>query len=404
MGERFPYKFKHVSVFKRGNCCGPDDPWIMAWRDPITHRRRTKTLSANTMLAKRRARKKSRLIKRILSGRYSARKQRISEGRRTDVFELLKKFRRSLKDKGDSGPHVRITYRRCRRVLRKINAQTYEDITTERVTTAIASLCDNRHQKRPLLNAGGRNVHLAAMRNFCHFLKKNHYAVEHLLEDAKRFRGEPVIKRRAITPQQVRALLDAAIAGEPFKGVSGAERALIYEVCIVTGMRANEARQLRINDFALEIDQPFIHLRAETVKGKKKERFQPITSDLADRLVQHLFGRAAHDLAFRVPKECAEMLRADLAAAGIPYVQDGERFDFHSLRVEHASLSLEMGASIKVVSESLGHADITTTMRYLKFIRPKMEAKRLASNAVGTSIAAPDSSCAAQSEQIKNSA
>lgn len=404
----FPYKFRHVSVFKRGNRATPNDPWIMAWVDPIERRRKYETLEADDLAAAHAAKAKSRYIGLVKAGRYSPRKEKIAKGRLTDVFKLLKQFRKTLIDKGDTGDHARVTFRRCRRVLRKIGAETYEDITDDRVTTAIASFRDRRKSKGdgkpPFLGATSRNMHLSAMKNFCHWLKKNHHAAEHLLEHVKKFKGELLVRRRAITPEEVQSLLEAAAKGEAVKGVSGAERRLIYETCIVTGVRANEARQFRVNDFALEVQQPFIHLRAETTKAGK-ERYQPITGDLADRLRRHLFGRKGEEQAFHVPKETAEMLRHDLEKAKIPYVLDGERFDFHSLRVEHASLSLELGTNIKVVSESMGHADIKTTMAYLKFVRPKMDAKRTAAESVGASVALQKSFPAAPAQhQVKNSA
>ena len=52
---------------------------------------------------------------------------------------------------------------------------------------------------------------------------------------------------------------------------------------------------------------------------------------------------------FSLPANTAQMMRADLAAAGIPYEDDSGRvLDFHALRHTYVSRIVESGVSVKV--------------------------------------------------------
>ena len=66
---------------------------------------------------------------------------------------------------------------------------------------------------------------------------------------------------------------------------------------------------------------------------------------------------------FRVPEKTADMLKADLEAVKIPYVDDAGRYaDFHALRHSTGSLLAASGAHPKVVQSMMRHSDINLTM------------------------------------------
>jgi hypothetical protein len=72
-----------------------------------------------------------------------------------------------------------------------------------------------------------------------------------------------------------------------------------------------------------------------------------------------------------VPDKTAKMFQTDLAAAGIPYVDDAGRYaDFHSLRHTTGTLLAATGAHPKVVQSIMRHCDINLTMsRYAHVLR-----------------------------------
>lgn len=74
---------------------------------------------------------------------------------------------------------------------------------------------------------------------------------------------------------------------------------------------------------------------------------------------------------FKVPEKTADMLKADLEVAKIPYVDDAGRYaDFHSLRHSTGSLLAASGVHPKVVQSIMLHSDINLTMsRYTHIFR-----------------------------------
>ena len=67
--------------------------------------------------------------------------------------------------------------------------------------------------------------------------------------------------------------------------------------------------------------------------------------------------------AFKMPHKTANMLKADLADAGIPYIDDAGRYaDFHSLRHTTGSLLAASGVHPKVAQDLMRHSDINLTM------------------------------------------
>ena len=73
---------------------------------------------------------------------------------------------------------------------------------------------------------------------------------------------------------------------------------------------------------------------------------------------------------FPLPARGADMLKVDLAAAGIPYRDSaGLVFDFHSLRCQCATLADQAGVSPRVAQKLMRHSTLELTGRYT---RPRM--------------------------------
>jgi hypothetical protein len=64
----------------------------------------------------------------------------------------------------------------------------------------------------------------------------------------------------------------------------------------------------------------------------------------------------------RLTDKTAKMLRADLAEAGIPYVDDGLFFDFHAQRHQTGTLLAASGTHPKVAQSIMRHSDVKITM------------------------------------------
>src|SRR5262249_25047268 len=150
--------------------------------------------------------------------------------------------------------------------------------------------------------------------------------------------------RRELAADEMRRLLEVTRASaRAFRGLTGPDRAALYLTACGTGFRVRALAGLTPADFDLAAALPAVVLPARLAK-KKKAKVQPLAADVADALRAYLDGRPRNKPVWPGTwnVDAAEMLRADLEAAGIPYAvegPDGPLFaDFHALR--HTYLTL----------------------------------------------------------------
>jgi integrase len=142
----------------------------------------------------------------------------------------------------------------------------------------------------------------------------------------------------------------------------GAERALIYKSLALTGLRLNELRTLRVGDLSFG-DVPFVALRAANEKNRRGSTV-PLRGDLAAELRDWVTGRPASDRVFTVPMGLLRILNRDLAAAGIPKVDEqGRRVHLHAMRHSTGTHLSAAGVSPRTAQAVMRHSDIQLTMR-----------------------------------------
>jgi integrase len=171
--------------------------------------------------------------------------------------------------------------------------------------------------------------------------------------------------RRALPEDELRTLLTAARDSTvAVEGLTGVDRGWLYAVAMAAGFRASELASLAPESFRLGADPPLVIVRAAYTKNRQQAE-QPLPPDLAAALGPYLDGKPAGLPVWpgTWPDRAAEMLRQDLAPAGIPY-RDGEGrvCDFHSLRHSFVSLLARSGIHPKMAQTLARHSTITLTM------------------------------------------
>ena len=189
-----------------------------------------------------------------------------------------------------------------------------------------------------------------------------------------------------LLPDEWPWLRDATRDGPDRKNQTGYERFLLYATAIQTGLRAKELRQLTRGRMFLDVEPPYIACKAGTTKNGKTAK-QYLESHLAGELRDYLSTRANGTRVFPMPHETstARVLRADLAEARaawlkeaeedadelerreasdflLPTNDEGESFDFHSLRHTCGAWLALAGEHPKVVQTIMRHSQITLTM------------------------------------------
>jgi integrase len=164
------------------------------------------------------------------------------------------------------------------------------------------------------------------------------------------------------------ALLDATRgSADDFRGLTGDDRYHLYLTAAGTGLRLSELATLTPESFNLFTDPPVVTVGSAYTKNKKPAT-QPLPSGVAHAIRLFLPGRPAGAPVWpgTWSKRASEMLRADLAAANVPYVvktADGPTYaDFHSLRHGYIAAIVRTGATVKQAQALARHSDPKLTI------------------------------------------
>jgi len=161
---------------------------------------------------------------------------------------------------------------------------------------------------------------------------------------------------------------------------TGRERALIYKTLFLTGLRKGELASLTIGQVVLDGPRPHFILEAADEKNRQGSPI-PLRRDLADDLRGWLATVAqethkgdppskgakqtewlARPL-FQIPDGLVRILNRDLAAAGIPKVDErGRTIDVHAFRHTFGTLLSKGGVLPRTAQAAMRHSTIDLTM------------------------------------------
>jgi integrase/recombinase XerD len=218
-------------------------------------------------------------------------------------------------------------------------------------------------------SASSRNVRLAAIKSFMHFVE---YRVPSALEQVQRVLAIPMKRTdsrlvRHLTGDEIQAILDAP---QPTNWAGIRDRAMLH-LCFAAGLRVSELTGLRLDDLSL---QPHASI---LVHGKgRRERCLPLWRQTATALRAWLAIRGT----VPVPELFLNARRESLSRAGFEYVLEkhtrtaatrcpslaAKRVSPHILRHSCALTVLEATKDLRRVSLWLGHANMQTTEMYVR--------------------------------------
>lgn len=208
-------------------------------------------------------------------------------------------------------------------------------------------------------------LHINVAKALCAFGVKLNYLRTNVFAVIKPDATPEVTHKRILTEEQVLKLIDAPTRQRD---------KLLLRLMYAAGLRVSEACGLAWSDLLLN---GVLHIR----QGKgQKERFVTLSDSMVDRLNAHR-GNAGPDEPVFVSQKGGRLdetavhriVKSAAAAAGISADASA-----HWLRHSHASHSLDRGASLVTVRDTLGHSSIATTNKYLHSKRQDSSALHLA--------------------------
>ncbi len=329
----------------------------------------------------------------IRAGMVAPEDVRLAEHGRRSLGSHLGDFHAQLLARGNTAKHAALTLDRARRVsalalgasLSQIDpprsalkpereraasvcsellgSGRLSDLTPARVQSALAAL---RDAGRSLATC---NHHRAAIRGFSRWAWKDGRLRQDPMAGVSGFNAKEDRRhdRRTLGLDDLRRLIEAAHRGEPYRGMSGPDRAICYRLAVATGLRFSEIASMSPASFSLDgPENPAVTVRAAYTKNGEPATL-PIPGDLASDLREWLARRPGAGPAFALPDRGADMLKVDLEAAGIAYRDAGGLvFDFHSLRCQCATLLDRAGVTPRVVQRTMRHSTLELTGKYTR--------------------------------------
>ncbi|HSW00315.1 MAG TPA: site-specific integrase [Sedimentisphaerales bacterium] len=232
------------------------------------------------------------------------------------------------------------------------------DINKAKVEVFVGSLRDKVTQRTC-------NGYINAAKHFTRWMiDEAERAAEDPLRKLKYLRKVQETQRRALDTDELRRLLEATEAGPERFRMSPRDRAVLYLVAAMTGLRVRELQSVTIADFDPDEGKPYpfrtpaIRLAGQFCKDRQRAE-QALTRYHAEHLHKYMAGRDGQEKVWQMPDNThtTSMLRADLKAAGIPWKDSaGSVVTFHSLRHSLATALDRAGVSLKVRMDVMRHS------------------------------------------------
>jgi len=286
--------------------------------------------------------------------------------------ELVGQWAEHLHATGATESHVKQVTVRALRVMTGAGAVSLGDLDASRVEQFL------RQEREQGTSIRTSNFHLQATRQFVKWAVRTGLLPDDPLRSIQPL--NPAVdrrrERRALTFDEARALLAATQegptrdgrTGEPCaNGMSGPERALLYLFAMETGLRRNEVKTLRVADLDLaDVEHALVRVRSVHAKNRR-DAFLPLRVETARTLADWLSGRQADAPVFGCPTHwrSADVLRMDLAAAGIAYSDGSSRVvDFHALRTTFGTALARSGVALQIAQRLMRHSspDLTSNI------------------------------------------
>lgn len=208
-------------------------------------------------------------------------------------------------------------------------------------------------------------LHINVAKALCAFGVKLNYLRTNVFAVIKPDVAPEITHKRILTEEQILKLIDAP---------KRERDKLLLRLIYAAGLRVGEVCGLTWGDLLLN---GVLHIR----HGKgQKERFVTLSDGMIERLIAHRGSAGAADPIFKSQKgsrldesQVQRIVKSAAATVGIVGAVSP-----HWLRHSHASHSLDRGASLVTVRDTLGHSSIATTNKYLHSKRSDSSALHLA--------------------------
>lgn len=194
------------------------------------------------------------------------------------------------------------------------------------------------------------NLELGALKRFIRYCRARGEKVGEEILQYPLLHHVPVKERRALEPQEVRALRISSGRYWPF-----------WLAILYTGMRRSEMVNLTWD----RVDLRKKYVVILDAKRKEKRRTVPIHPELLSLLQKLYHNPHRRERVFYPPSNLLKAFKRCLRRAGI----NPQGVDIHSLRVTFVTELASRGISPKTVQTLAGHSNVKTTLQFYMKLR-----------------------------------
>ena len=293
----------------------------------------------------------------------------------------LQDWRASILASGKTAKHADQQYDRVRKIFDTCQFKYWVDISASKLQLEISKLkrtVKARHKNKKekglydkvIGNASQKTkgYYLKACKQFCKWMVMDSRASQNPLLTLQIDPGQTA-KRAALEPTELRQLLAYTETTGVSYGLTGLERAIVYQIAAETGLRASEIDALYIRDFDLK--NGMVELSGEYTKNRQDAKI-PLKRSMVQKLKAFFRGKKRDEKAFKMPyiTNCARMIRKDIEKAQITIEKERGTVGFHSLRHSFGSMLAASGVHPKTAQQLMRHSDINLTLsRYTHVFR-----------------------------------
>lgn len=362
-----------AAIYKRRP--GRTEPYVIQYLDHLGKRRTRKGYTDKGLTEELAAKLESEARLRS-TGMIDPAQERIAQQRASSIDLHAAAFEESL---GDNTPkYVKQTMGRVRRIIAGCGFVSLACFEPEPVQAYLRLL-----RKEEGIGHRTCNHYLQAIDAFCNWCVTTKRLVANPLVGMERLNAAVDVRhpRRALTAGEVAKLVASARkSGLAIQCYPGEQRARIYLISYLTGLRRGEIASLKPRSFDLKSPTPTLTVEAACSKHRRKDVL-PLHPDLAAMLPAWLKGHPTNGKLFPglEKRRTWLMVKRDLERVGIPYRNEDGIADFHAAgRHSHITELLRSGVSLPEARELARHSDVNMTMRYTH-IGLKDQAKAIAS-------------------------
>lgn len=292
---------------------------------------------------------------------------RFHDERHRPIGEHVGEYVDYLGSKGNTAQHVTLQATRIRKIIAAIGAKTIVELDATRILSTLAVW---RKRKEKSMSVATSNHHLIAIKGFSRWLWQERKSADDPLAGLRRQNADVDRRRirRALTAAEMQRLTIATQNSDHiFRGkdwrLTPADRAMLYTLAVLTGLRVKELRSLRRSSF--DLDANTLTLEASNVKNRKRTTL-PVHPTLAEKLKVYFSTLTTDELfpgRWNENRRAGKFFQRDLKRADIPNVdENGRRVDFHSLRYTFITSLALAGVHPAKAQRLARHSDINLTM------------------------------------------